>query len=166
MMLDQIPPGARVFIDSNILVYHFQPHPVFGPVCNRFMQRIERQEIEGFTSSTVLAEVAHRLMVIEASALPGWSGGKVTNRLQQKPDVVHQLQLFQTGIDAVLGSRIQVFSVPGALISAAAILSRKHALLTNDALALAVMQQAMITHLASHDSDFDRVRGIMRYEPG
>ena len=161
MTLDQIPSGARVFIDSNMLVYHFQPHPIFGPVCNRFIQRIERHDVEGYTSSAILAEVAHRLMVIEASALPGWSGGKVTNRLQQNPAVVQQLQLFQTAVDAVLGSKIQAFGVPGALVSVAAKLSRKYALLTNDALALASMQQESITHLASHDSDFDRVPGIV-----
>ena len=47
MTLDQAPPGARVFIDSNILVYHFQPHPTFGPTCQRLIERVERQDIEG-----------------------------------------------------------------------------------------------------------------------
>ena len=31
MTLDQVPAGAHVFVDANILVYHFQPHPGFGP---------------------------------------------------------------------------------------------------------------------------------------
>jgi hypothetical protein len=30
MTLDQVPPAVRVLVDSNVLVYHFQPHPVFG----------------------------------------------------------------------------------------------------------------------------------------
>src|SRR6516164_6819717 len=47
MTLDQVPSGARVLVDSNILVYHFQPHPVFGPMCNRLLERIERRDIEG-----------------------------------------------------------------------------------------------------------------------
>ena len=34
MTLDQVPAGAHVFVDSNILVYHFQPHPGFGPMCH------------------------------------------------------------------------------------------------------------------------------------
>jgi predicted nucleic acid-binding protein len=49
MTLDQVPAGIQVFVDSNILVYHFQPHPSFGPMCQRFMERIERQDIEGHT---------------------------------------------------------------------------------------------------------------------
>jgi len=54
MILDQVPAGARVLIDSNILVYHFQPHPVFGPSCQRFLERIERQDMEGLTSTNLL----------------------------------------------------------------------------------------------------------------
>ena len=42
MTLDQVPPGARVLVDANVLVYHFQPHPGFGPMCHRLMERIER----------------------------------------------------------------------------------------------------------------------------
>jgi predicted nucleic acid-binding protein len=38
-------------------------------------------------------------------------------------------------------------------------------LLTGDALIVAVMQQQGLSHLASLDSDFDRVPGITRYEP-
>jgi hypothetical protein len=37
MTLDQVPAGAHVFVDSNILVYRFQPHPGFGPACQRLL---------------------------------------------------------------------------------------------------------------------------------
>jgi predicted nucleic acid-binding protein len=100
MTLEQVPAGARVFVDSNILVYHFQPHPGFGPACQRLVERIERQDIEGHTSTNLLGELAHRLMVIEAGALPGWAGGKVLNRLKQQPGVVQQLTLFQAAVYA------------------------------------------------------------------
>jgi hypothetical protein len=33
MTLDQVPAGTRVLVDANVLVYHFQPHPAFGPQC-------------------------------------------------------------------------------------------------------------------------------------
>jgi predicted nucleic acid-binding protein len=106
MTLDQVPTGARIFVDSNILVYHFQPHPSFGPSCHRLLERIERQDTEGFTSTNLLGELAHRLMVIEAGALPGRAGGKVLNRLKQQPGVVKQLTLFQTAVESVLQSKI------------------------------------------------------------
>lgn len=165
MTLDQIPSGASVFVDSNILVYHFQPHPTLGAICNRLIERIERQDLKGFTSAALLGELAHRLMVIEAAALPGWAGGKPTNRLKQQPGTIQQLALFQTAVDTVLQSKIQVFPVAGANVSTAVTLCRQYALLTNDALILALMRHHNLTMLASHDSDFDAVPGITRYAP-
>ena len=165
MTLDQVPAGVHVFVDANILVYHFQPHPGFGPMCHRLLERIERQDIEGSTSTNLLGEVAHRLMVIEAGALPGWAGGKVLNRLKQQPGVVKQLALFQTAVESVLQSKIQVLTIPPALVSTAATLSRQYGLLTTDAVILAVMQAQGLTHLASHDAHFDSVPGITRYAP-
>jgi predicted nucleic acid-binding protein len=165
MTLDQVPAGVHVFVDSNILIYHFQPHPVFGPMCHRFLERIELQDIEGSTSTNLLGELAHRLMVIEAGTLPGWAGGKVLNRLKHQPDVVKQLTLFQTAVDAVLQSKIEVLTIPVALISTAGTLGRQHGLLTNDAVILALMQAHRLTHLASHDAHFDGLPGLTRYAP-
>src|SRR5262249_582535 len=125
----------------------------------------ERQDIEGVTSTSLLGEVAHRLMVIEAGTLPGWAGGKVLNRLKQQPSVVQQLTLFQTAVEAVLQSKIRVVTVPAVLVLTAATLCRQHGLLTNDALILALMQHHGFTHLASHDSHFDSVPGLTRYAP-
>ena len=165
MTLDQVPAGARVFVDSNILVYHFQPHPGFGPMCHRLLERIERQDIDGCTSSNLLGELAHRLMVIEAGTLPGWTGGKVLNRLKQQPGVVKQLTLFQTAVAAVLQSKIQVLTITPVLVSTAATLSRQHGLLTTDAVILASMHAHGLTHLASHDAHFDSVPRITWYAP-
>src|SRR5205823_4486641 len=124
MTLDQVPAAAQVLVDSNIFVYHFQPHPVFGPMCNRFMERVERQEFEAYTIAHLLGETAHRLMLIEATALPGWATGKTLNRLKQHASAISQLSLFQSAVDAVLQSRIVVLPVTGGLVAAAAGLSR------------------------------------------
>lgn len=71
--------GDAVFVDANTFVYHAAPDPLLGPPCGDLLRRIEKQEILGFTSSAILSEVAHRLMTIEAKAVQGWSGGKVTS---------------------------------------------------------------------------------------
>jgi len=104
-------------------------------------------------------------MVIEAGTLPGWTGGKVLNRLKQQSGVVKQLTLFQTAVESVLQSKIRVLTLPPVLVSTAATLSRQHGLLTTDAVILALMQAHGLTHLASHDAHFDSVSAIMRYAP-
>ena len=48
---------------------------------------------------------------------------------------------------------------------AAAPLSQQAGLLINDALIVALMQANSHTKLASHDADFDRLAGIVRYAP-
>ena len=72
MTFADLPAGASVFVDANTLVYHFQPHPVLGAACTDLVERIERQELTGFTSTHVLSEVAHRLMTLEACLLFSW----------------------------------------------------------------------------------------------
>ena len=65
----------------------------------------------------------------------------------------------------ILNSAIQVLPIDGALIAEAGDATRRTGLLTNDALVVAVMQGHGVTHLASHDADFDRVPGLVRYAP-
>jgi hypothetical protein len=48
--------GESVFLDANALVYHFAAHPAFGAACTRLLQRIENQELLGFSSTPVLSE--------------------------------------------------------------------------------------------------------------
>ena len=83
MTLDQVPAGARMLVDSNVLVYHFQPHPLFGPMCNRLMERIERQDIEAFTFTSLLSEVAHRRLEFGPQALSAIEGVSVRRLRQQ-----------------------------------------------------------------------------------
>src|SRR5581483_12049807 len=119
----------RVFLDANMLVYHFVSHHVFGPTANRLMTRIENQEIEGCTSTHILSEVAHRLMMIEAATLPGWKQTKVKLRLMQQPSALKNLVLFRQAIETILQSRIQTFVIPPSMILSAAVISQQTGLL-------------------------------------
>lgn len=165
MVFTDLPPGVSLFLDANVLVYHFTAHPQFGPACSDLLERIDRQEIGGYTSSHLLAEMTHRLMTIEASQTFGWPFQGIAYRLQTHPDEVRQLTLFQQAVDAVLASDVQVLPNTAGLTSAAAAVSRQTGLWTNDALAIALMQANGLGHLASNDADFDRVSAITRYAP-
>jgi predicted nucleic acid-binding protein len=165
MIFADLAAGDSVFVDANTLIYHFAPHPGFGAACRQLLHRIESQNLFGFTSTHVLGEVAHQLMIMEASSLPGWSPGKVKKRLQQQPGALQNLTRFRTAVETVLQSRLQVLVVSPSLLGAAAAISQQYGLLTNDALSVAVMQANGLTKVASHDADFDRVPGLTRYAP-
>jgi hypothetical protein len=45
MNLTQLAAGDVVFVDANILTYHFEPHPRWGAACTQFLQRIDNQQL-------------------------------------------------------------------------------------------------------------------------
>ena len=67
MMLAEVPSATEIFIDANIFVYHFSGPTELTPACSTFLRRIEDHDLAGLTSLTVVAEVLHRLMIIEAT---------------------------------------------------------------------------------------------------
>ena len=156
--------GDSVFVDANTLVYHFQAHSALGPPCTDVLKRIELQELTGYTSTHVLSELAHRLMTMEASALFKWAS-KTVQRLQQNPAHVQQLTQFRSALQRIRQMHLQVLTIPADMIDTAAGISQQIGLLSNDALIVAVMRANGLTHLASHDADFDRVPGLTRYAP-
>jgi predicted nucleic acid-binding protein len=165
MTFADLAAGEPIFIDANSFVYHFAPDPLLGSACSELIQRIDNQEIPGFTSTHILTEVAHRLMTIEASALFGWPFTGIAYRLNKHPCEVQKLTASRRSLESVLNSRIQVTTIAPALVVAATAVSEQTGLLTNDALVVAVMQSQGLTRLASNDADFDRVPGLIRYAP-
>ncbi len=65
MTLAELRDGDTVFIDANLFIYHFGGR---SAECKAFLERCARREVQGYTSTLVLAEVLHRLMVAEAIA--------------------------------------------------------------------------------------------------
>ena len=164
MTFGDLPANATVFVDANPLIYHFQPHPVFGPACTNLVKNIELGHLAGFTSVHVVGEVAHRLMTEEAAKRFGWSS-KVLHHLRHNATAIQQLTDFERAVVEIPQLGFQVLPVTAALMQSAAALSRQFGLLINDALIVAIMQHHNLTNLASADRDFDRVPGITRYGP-
>jgi len=157
--------GDSLFLDAKILVYHFEPHPTLGPSCTHLLARIEAQELIGLVSTHILTEVAHRLMMIEASRMQGSTSAKIKQRLLRNPAMAQQLRQFRTALEEILQGRLQILTIDPTLIIEAAKISQQSGLLSNDALLIAVMQAHRLTKLASNDTDFDRITGISRYGP-
>ena len=134
-------------------------------MCDQLLQRVANQELTGFTSAHVVAEMAHRLMTIEAASLLGRPLAGMANWLKRHPLEVQRLNRSRQAIDELAAIPIQVLPVTGAHVSLAADVSRQHGLLTNDGLVVVVMRNNGLSHLASLDADFDRVPGLTRYAP-
>jgi predicted nucleic acid-binding protein len=165
MTFADVPAGLALFLDANILVYHFTAHPTMGAACTALLERCERQEIAGCVSAHVLGEMAHRLMTTEASTLFGWPSQGIALRMRNHPTEVQQLGRHRQAIDELSLLNVRLLSVEPRQVSGAVDVTRQTGLLFNDALTVVIMRDHGLTCLASNDADFDRVPGLTRYAP-
>ena len=165
MTFVSILSGAAIFLDANSFIYHFTNDSAYGPACTRLVKRVELRDLSGFTSAHVLADVAHRLMTLEAINLKGWPQACIAARLRKHHVEIPKLGVYHQAIARIPLLGIQVLPVTHPQVEAATRLSGPYELLTGDALVVAVMRQQGLTDLASADDDFDRVKGLTRYAP-
>src|SRR3954471_16594633 len=76
------------------------PHPHYGPPCTQLLERIEKQEVDGVTSTHIITETAHRLMTMEAIASFGWPLAGVAARLRRNESEIKKLSNFRRAIEA------------------------------------------------------------------
>jgi predicted nucleic acid-binding protein len=165
MIFTDIPACASIFVDGNVFIFYFSQHPLLGPPCKQLLERVENQEIDGFTSAHVLGDVAHRLMTLEAQMLFSWPAAGIVRRLRRHPTEVQQLRQYRQAIDEIPIFGIHILPITGGLISLAADVTRQTGLLAGDALIVAAMRDNGVTNLASLDADFDRVPALTRFVP-
>jgi predicted nucleic acid-binding protein len=80
MQLEDVPNGEQIFVDANILIYHSSG---ISQACRTFLQRCESKQVEAYTGVHILLEVAHRLMMLEASHRGLITGGQSVRRLKE-----------------------------------------------------------------------------------
>lgn len=162
MTLDAVVSGTRIFLDSTIFVYHATGA---SPECRTLLERCESGDLSGVTSVVVLAEVAHRLMTVEAVAAGLVSGKDVVKKLRAKPEVVRGLRIYQDHVERIPLMGVDVLPIDLSVLLRSADIRRQHGLLVNDSLVVAVAQAAGIKTLASADADFERVKNLRLYRP-
>ncbi len=165
MTFANIPSGIAIFLDANTLIYHFSNEPKYGAACTQLIKRIELCDLSGFTSAHALADVAHRLMTLEAMKLKGWPQTGIAARLRQHHVVIPTLSVYRQAIAGIPLLGIQVLPLTHPEVETATQLSQQYELLTGDALVVAIMRQYGLSNLASADGDFDRVPWLTRYAP-
>lgn len=163
--LAEIPDGAAVFIDANVFIYHFSGPSPLSPACSAFLQRVEDGVLRGVTSTVVLIEVLHRLMILEAVGALRLHPREATRYLKEHPEHVKSLHAHHRAPERIHQMGVEVVSVGLEEIERSQQAKARYGLLTNDALLVTSMERGGLTALASNDPDFDRVEGITLYRP-
>jgi predicted nucleic acid-binding protein len=165
MIFQDVPGDATVFVDANTVVYAIVGHALFGAASKALLDRVEKQDIKGISSTHVLSEIVHRLMTIEACDRFGWPAKGIASRLRRHPKEIQQLLVPRRAVDEIVAARIDILAVTVQQVSEAVDLSQQLGLLSADALVVAFMRAQGIVNLASNDSDFDCVPSITRFAP-
>lgn len=164
MLLSDITDNTRIFVDSNIFIYHFSNSDKYATSCLNFFQKIEEGRLSGYTSTVVLAEVLHRLMVIEASKKFNIIPKNVVKYLKDNPDKIPLLSDHFKSVDFIEKIGIPILPV-NAHDLRGSIAFKNQGLLTIDAINVSVMKNNDLTAIASNDGDYDRVGFLTQYKP-
>lgn len=163
--LAQVPSGTQVFIDTNILVLYYLDQEPLKQVCLEFLERIQSKEIQGFTSAIAVAELTHRMMIIEARTHLSLPASQIVQYLESHPLIIQQLTRHLSVASDISRMNINILPVTYKELHASKSARSKFGLLTNDSLIVAVMRAHKLRHLATQDAAFDRVEGIQVWSP-
>lgn len=164
-MLHDIPPGTHCFVDANIFYYHLVETPPLSEECSNFFQRVEKREVTASTSSVVVAEAIHKVMLADAVAQHGLDRAGLAHRLQRHRQLIVTLQEHTKVTALVRSLAIHVEPVTLTTLEHATAISTQYQLLTNDALTVAVMGQLGLKDMATNDENFDTVSSITVWKP-
>ena len=162
MNLLDILNGTAVFIDANIFIYAVERR---SPQCRALLDRSDSEAVHAFSSAIVLAEVCHRRMINEAREAGFISGGNPSRLLAAKREAIPQLNIYADNVRDLLDSAITFESVHPQDLYVALELQKQHGLLTNDSLNLAIAKRLGIQGIATADTNFDNVQGLIVYKP-
>lgn len=162
MKLTEVPEGETVFIDANVFIYHFTGASL---ECKEFLKDCAKQRVSAFTATTVLIEVCHRLMAIEAVKLALVKPHQPSSYLQKNPNLVKKLSAYYTQITNILSWNIQIVPPLADILIKSQIFRQRFGMLTNDSLIPVYMEEANTLNLASADKLFLTLPHLRLYSP-
>lgn len=161
MTIDDVPDGARILVDANIVLYMLAGK---SPQCHAFLARCADGEVEGVITTVIAAEICHRRMILEAAAR-GIVSSNPAKTLSCAPDKVRKLSAYADEARALLGGGLLVEAVRPEDFLVALEFQKRHGLLTNDALNLAVARRLGLRDIASAAGGFDYLPGWRVHSP-
>lgn len=160
-----LPDHSEIFLDANIFVYHFSGPTQYTDSCSQLLQRIEENRLSGFTSTLVLAETLHRLMIIEAATKLHIEPKLAVRHLKGHPADIKKLDKHLTIPDKIQAIGITILPLDIGEVLKSLELKKEYGLLTNDAINLAIMRNHHFKRIATNDPDFERVTDLMVWKP-
>lgn len=161
-MLEHIPMKRKIFIDANILIYHFLG---LSESCSTLLESAEHDEVQAYISTVVQAEVLHRLMISEAVEKFRIKPYQAARYLKEHPRAIKSLETCEIALAEIPEFNIDIICLESDAIIKSRRFREDFGLMTNDSLNLYAMKTESIRIIATNDRDFERVNGIEVWKP-
>ena len=162
MTFDELKHGDKIFIDANVFVYNFGGRSL---ECKELLLRCAKGEIAGYTMTSVLTEVLHRLMIAEAIEKGLITEKNPLRKLGENPEIIKKLTTYIKNVEKISEMNIKIIVLTNELIKKSAKIRQTEGLLTNDSLVVAALKDLGQSNLATNDSDFDNIKWLCIYKP-
>ena len=159
--LSELADGTTLLLDANIFIYGFCGE---SRQCEQLIERCRNEELLGVTTSEVVGEVCHRLMIREALEIEMIARPAV-GALKSRPEAVKSLQKYWELTARILRSNLLLLCSGEERHHRAQMVRGEYGLLTNDSLLVAAALEYGIRSVASRDTDFDRIGELTVYRP-
>src|SRR4051812_36837696 len=106
-----LPLRTRCLIDANIFYYHFVETPPLSDPCSDLLQRVLDAEIVGVTSTHLLSEAVHKMMLAEAAKRLAVPRAGLVSWLQRQPQRIMDLSAFRQHATAFARMNLNVLTV-------------------------------------------------------
>lgn len=153
----------EIFVDTNIFIYGLAKKHRYKHTSEALLSKINNGEIIGFTSSTVINEIFHTILV--GAIKQKYGDVEVIRFIKEHPDVISECEVAYSALEDVFESSIVILPLTFEVLLLAKTLSKKHNLLFSDAIHAASCEIYGIKHIATNDSDFERVDFLKQWKP-
>lgn len=162
MDINQLPVATNCLVDTNVFLYHLAQQ---SNDCRQFIARIGRGEISAYVTTSIIAEMLHKRMVIEAVSTGIISGSKPFEKLKKQPQLISRLTKYITEIAQLLQLPLTIIEVAQEDIEWSHALRRTYGMLVIDSINLACAVRRGITDVVTHDTDFLHIPKLNIWQP-
>lgn len=165
--LGDVSDGLRIFVDTNILVYHLLVYhllkdELYGASCRDFLKRVETRAVAAFTSPIVASETLFiylRTWIIKNKKI---APKRVLRYLKRHRAVVDEVDFHKP---LALLALLRILPLNKAVLQTSYDLMARYQLLPADAIDTALIRHHNLPALATRDDDFDHIESLDVYKP-
>ncbi len=169
MFLSEFSGEDRIFIDANIFIYNALDNPTYAEACSDFLKLVETNRISGTITPLIMDEILFKILVAEASQYIDkfniWNLKKEIKKAKFSSLVYKPVKEYAEYLKELTYGGLEIVAIDGGTVEKSVDLGEQYGLLTTDAIHLSAMKQYGIIHIATNDSDFEKVDFIRVYKP-